>query len=142
MIIVLDTNVVVSGFLNAYGAPGEIVRLVAAGKICLAYDVRILDEYVQVLSRPKFKIDHESIAAFIDQVRSDGILTTAMPLSIALKDPSDKMFLEVAAAANVPYLVTGNMKHWKRICGMSSRGEGLENIAATAKMANGRSLLK
>ncbi len=45
MRIVLDTNVVVSGLLNAFGPSAQIVRLVAAGNLDLCYDARILTEY-------------------------------------------------------------------------------------------------
>ena len=44
MIIVLDTNVLVSGLLKGNSKPGTIVRMVAAGKLKLAYDSRILNE--------------------------------------------------------------------------------------------------
>lgn len=41
MIIVLDTNVLVSGLLRPHGKPATILRLVATGLLCVAYDERI-----------------------------------------------------------------------------------------------------
>lgn len=52
--IVLDTNVLVSGMINPNGPPGRIVDLIREGLVELVVDDRILAEYSQVLSRPKF----------------------------------------------------------------------------------------
>jgi predicted nucleic acid-binding protein len=45
MDIVIDTNVLVAGLLSPFGACGEIVRMVSAGKLTLSFDARILSEY-------------------------------------------------------------------------------------------------
>ncbi|WP_083780258.1 PIN domain-containing protein [Kyrpidia tusciae] len=54
--VVLDTNVLVSGFVNPYGAPAVILRLAVRGQIRLVYDVRIFAEYTEVLLRPTFRL--------------------------------------------------------------------------------------
>ena len=41
MKVVLDTNVLVSGLLTPFGPSGEIVRMVAAGKLIL-YPISIM----------------------------------------------------------------------------------------------------
>jgi len=53
--IVLDTNVLISGMINARGAPGQILDLVRGSVIELVVDDRILDEYVFVLRRARFR---------------------------------------------------------------------------------------
>ena len=110
MKIVLDTNVLVSGLLNSYHAPGEIVRMTSSGALLLCYDARILGEYREVLSRPKFKFDTTFVEPFLDYIQSEGLLVAAVPLKQPLPDPSDEMFLEVALAGNARCLVTGNLK--------------------------------
>ncbi len=110
MKIVLDTNVIVSGLLNPHGTPGEIVRMLVNGKIGLSYDARIFKEYEDVIRRPKFKIDFSMAKAVLESIESDGELVIASPLPFAIKDPGDRMFLEVALAAKVDFLVTGNGK--------------------------------
>jgi len=45
--IVLDTNVLVSAFLNPSGAPAQLVTLVLAGELKLLLDERILAEYAE-----------------------------------------------------------------------------------------------
>ena len=48
--------------LTAFGAPGVIVSLIAAGRLVLCYDARILAEYDDVLRRPVFAFEEENIA--------------------------------------------------------------------------------
>jgi len=112
MIIVLDTNVLVSGLLTPFGSSGEIVRLVAAGKLILEYDSRILIEYWEVLNRPKFQLDKDQVATLIDYIRKNGQVVSASPLNERLPDPDDASFLEVAIEGKTEYLVTGNKVHY------------------------------
>lgn len=55
MKIVLDTNVLVSGLINANGFPGRIIDLVRNNILQLIIDSRIMEEYSDVLNRDKFK---------------------------------------------------------------------------------------
>lgn len=114
MIIVLDTNVVVSGILKPYSKTAAILRLVADGAIQLAYDLRILSEYRDVLRRPKFNFAKENIEAFLDQVEQEGALVSVKPLKNHLPDPDDEPFLEVALSGGVKAIVTGNKRHFPR----------------------------
>lgn len=112
MKIVLDTNVLVSGLLNLFNPPGEIVRMTSAGTLSLCYDARILAEYREVLLRPKFRFDAIHIDALLDQIKADGHLVAAQPLANQLPDPDDEMFLEVTISGGARCLVTGNVKHY------------------------------
>ena len=116
MTIVLDTNVVVSGVLNPFGKPATILRLVVEGNIRLAYDVRIISEYDQVLRRPKFPFIEDQISLLIQQIKHEGVLVTARPLVTKLPDPDDEMFLEVAQSAQAKAIVTDNKKHFPKHC--------------------------
>jgi len=114
MMIVLDTNVIVSGILRPYSKAAAILSLAAAGMIQLAYDLRILSEYEDVLNRPKFTFAKEDIHAFLDQVEKEGVLVSVMPLKFRLSDPDDEPFLEVALAAKAEALITGNKRHFPK----------------------------
>jgi putative PIN family toxin of toxin-antitoxin system len=114
MIIVLDTNVIVSGILRPYSKAASILRLVATGAITLAYDLRIFSEYRDVLNRPKFTFAKEDIDAFLDQVEKEGVLVSVMPLKFRLPDPEDESFLEVALAGKATAIVTGNKRHFPK----------------------------
>ena len=112
MRIVLDTNVLVSGLLSPFGAPGEIVRMASAGTLQVCYDARILSEYKNVLRRPKFSLDALLTEALLDQVKSCGHSVASKPLDKPLPDPNDEPFLEVAIAGKAVCLITGNLKHY------------------------------
>jgi uncharacterized protein len=110
--VVVDTNVLVSGLLSPFGAPGEIVRMIAAGALAVCFDARIIAEYREVLARPKFSIRGEDIQALLDQVRAAGVVVAGDPLPANLPDPGDAPFLEVALAGRAACLVTGNLRHY------------------------------
>jgi putative PIN family toxin of toxin-antitoxin system len=114
MVIVLHTNVIVSGILRPYSKAASILRLVATGAITLAYDLRIFSEYRDVLNRPKFTFAKEDIDAFLGQVEKEGVLVSVMPLKFNLPDPEDESFLEVALAGKATAIVTGNKRHFPK----------------------------
>lgn len=112
MKVVLDTNVVVSGLISPFGAPGEIVRMVASGALELCYDARVLSEYRSVLLRQKFSFDQAHVGDLLDQIEACGYVTTGKLLTKRLSDPDDEPFLEIALGGEAHYLVTGNLKHY------------------------------
>jgi putative PIN family toxin of toxin-antitoxin system len=112
MMIVLDTNVIISGILRPFSKAASILGLVADGTVQLAYDLRLLSEYRDVLSRPKFNVAEENLEAFLAQIEQDGFLVSVKPLEIYLPDPDDEPFLEVALAGKVEAIVTGNKRHF------------------------------
>jgi len=112
MNIVLDTNVLVAGLLSPHGLCAEIVRMITSGEPIICYDARILDEYTEVLYRPKFKLDKDKIAALLDYLEQSGCVTASRPLHRSLPDSDDDPFLEVSLAGGVACLVTGNRQHY------------------------------
>jgi putative PIN family toxin of toxin-antitoxin system len=114
MIVVLDTNVLVSGVLKPYSPAASILRMVVEGAIQPAYDLRILAEYREVLSRPKFNFGREIVDPLLAQIEEEGFLFSASPLKSHLPDPADEPFLEVALAVGAVALVTGNKRHFPR----------------------------
>jgi uncharacterized protein len=112
MKIVLDTNVLVSGLLSPFGSSGEIVRMVSAGELILCLDARILSEYQEVLRRPKFKFNKTHIGVLIDFIYQNGQFVSGSPLKNPLPDVDDEPFLEIAIAAKVKFLITGNLFHY------------------------------
>lgn len=114
MMIVLDTNVIISGILRPFSKAASILRLISDGTVQLAYDLRLLSEYRDVLSRPKFNVTEENVEAFLVQVEQEGFLVSVKPLEIHLPDPDDEPFLEVAIAGKVEAIVTGNKRHFPK----------------------------
>ncbi len=114
MIVVLDTNVIVSGILKPHSKSAVIIRLIAEGSIQLAYDIRLVSEYREVLSRSKFDLPADAVASLLSQVEEEGLLVAAVPLKYKLPDPDDDPFLEVALAAGAAAVVTGNKRHFPK----------------------------
>jgi len=114
MIIVLDTNVLISGILKPYSKAATLLRLVADGTIQLAYDLRLLSEYRDVLNRPKFNFAKENVEEFLEQVEQEALLVSVKPLRFHLPDPDDEPFLEVALSGGAKAIVTGNKRHFPK----------------------------
>ncbi len=110
MKIVLDTNVVVSGLLQARGNPAQVLALVLSGAVQICHDERILAEYAEVLARPRFKFDPKRVREVLNKIGTDGLAFDASEESnLDLPDPDDEPFLAVALAASADFLVTGNL---------------------------------
>src|SRR4030042_6080600 len=114
MKIVLDTNVLVSGLLTPFGPNGEIVRLLSAGVLIVQYDSRILLEYQNVLSRPKFQFDIQNVNTFLAYIKQNGQVVSGTLLKKRLPDIDDEPFLEIAIAGRAACLITGNKKHFPK----------------------------
>ena len=112
MIAVLDTNVLVSALWTPSGKASAILSAAFSRHLRLCYDYRIMEEYRDVLLRPKFKFSAWQVALLLESIAKDGISVVAEPLpEIPFLDESDRMFYEVAKFCHAP-LVTGNLKHF------------------------------
>ena len=111
MLVVLDTNVLVSALLSPFGPPARVLDLVLSGEIRLAIDDRLMAECRQVLARSKFGFAPEDVADLLAFLETDGEPVTARPLPGELPDADDLPFLEVAAQAEAT-LITGNTAHY------------------------------
>lgn len=112
MTAVLDTNLIVSALWTPNGKAAYIVNQVIAGNLKLCHDYRILAEYRDVLSRPKFKFSAWQINFLLETFERDGIsvIPDFLP-NVNFVDESDRVFYEVAKFCNAP-LITGNLKHF------------------------------
>lgn len=112
MIVVIDTNLLVSAFLKPFSNAATILRLVLDGKIITAYDLRIILEYEAVLKREEFNFDIIKISSFIQYLKFKGIAVNPVAVLKPLPDKDDNMFLEVAVASESDFLIKGNLKHF------------------------------
>ena len=113
MMVVIDTNVLVSALLSRDGTPAKVIGMVLNGTITLCYDYRIICEYRDVLKRPKFGFSNGEINSLIDWFESNGQSVIAEPVNKKFDDEEDKKFYEVAKHCNA-ILVTGNLKHFPK----------------------------
>lgn len=111
MLVVIDTNILVSALWSRNGAPARVISMVLTGDIVPCYDYRILCEYRDVLQRPKFGFSKSQINALLDWIETYGRSVVAEPLDDVFVDEADKKFYEVAKFCGA-VLVTGNLKHF------------------------------
>jgi len=132
MKIVLDTNIVVSGLLQSQGNPAQVLALVLSGAIQICHGKRILAEYAEVLTRPRFKFDPERVREVLNKIETDGLAVDASKESnLDLPDADDEPFLAVALAASADFLVTGNISDYpadkRRGCAVVSPAAFMEH---------------
>jgi uncharacterized protein len=107
MRVVLDTNVLVSAILG--GTSYHILDLWRDGKFDLLVTVDVLQEYLGVLKRPKFKLPPEVVASIGAFLYRKGIFVTPEEKILAVTDdPKDNKFLEAAIAGDADVLVSGD----------------------------------
>ena len=114
-VLVIDTNVVVSGLLRSGSKPNEVLRRVVLEQAVLIFDEWIWAEYIEVLSRPSLKIPFNLVLDWLITVRLLGIIIQPSPLTPPppyLPDESDIPFAEVAVTARATALVSGNARHF------------------------------
>lgn len=113
--VVYDTNVIISAALKPGSIPASLVALAIARHARLFVSPAILEEYTEVLKRPKFGFTPRTVDAFLQDLRRAA--TTVHPsqrVTVAPDEP-DNRFLECAQAARANYLVTGNKRHFPRV---------------------------
>ncbi len=113
--VVLDTNVVVSALLNIASVPGAILREALAGRVIPLLHEDILEEYSDVLRRPKFKFDWRNVEATLTGLIRRSVFLDAATVMDDIPDPDDAIFYEVVMEARKTenaYLVTGNLRHF------------------------------
>ncbi|OAT80392.1 putative toxin-antitoxin system toxin component, PIN family [Desulfotomaculum copahuensis] len=113
MKIVLDTNVVVSGILVSNGPPAKILDLWIENKFRVIISQALIEEYFDVLLRPKFRragtiIERQDILMGLLSLENTIIVFPGTELDVIKSDPEDNRVLECALAGEVQYIVSGD----------------------------------
>lgn len=109
MRVVLDTNTLVSALLFT-GISSDLVSLWQDGIITLLLSRDILDEYLRVLSYPKFKLSEEEIKKLLQEeiLPYAEVVKPKRRLRVVQRDPSDNKFLECAIAGKTRVIISGD----------------------------------
>ncbi|SHJ02625.1 putative toxin-antitoxin system toxin component, PIN family [Desulfofundulus thermosubterraneus] len=113
MRVVLDTNVIISGILIPNGPPGMIVDFWAKGKLTVVISQSLLEEYLEVLLRPKFnKVgtinERQGILEQFLDLENTVLVSPDFQLNVIENDPDDNRVLECALEGGVQYIVSGD----------------------------------
>ncbi|HEX3600001.1 MAG TPA: putative toxin-antitoxin system toxin component, PIN family [Lacipirellulaceae bacterium] len=109
MKIVLDTNVLLSAAWRDR-LPERVVLYIATNSRCEWLATQpILDEYLAVLQRPRFKLSSEVLRQWATLIEMRTVVIPQPEISApSLRDPTDAMFLAAAVAAEADFLITGD----------------------------------
>ena len=109
MRVVLDTNVLVSALLFA-GVSSKLVPLWQTRAIVAIVSRSILEEYLRVLSYPKFKLAEAEIKDLIQEevLPYVEVVTPRRQLRVVKRDPSDDKFVECAVAGKAKVIISGD----------------------------------
>lgn len=111
--VVLDTNVIVSAYLNHDGQPYRVLKLALSGLVKPCASEAILEEYAELIKRKRFPLEGRAANLFLRKIRDASVIVKPVQgLPLKLPDRDDAIFLECSEAAKADYLVTGNTKHF------------------------------
>jgi uncharacterized protein len=108
MKLVLDTNIFISAFYWG-GNSQKILDRVITGLDKLYVSGKILDEIFEVMSRPKFKTEQETIEEYIKTIEKNckKILTEGKIKGVC-RDKNDDDKLECGIICSADYIITGD----------------------------------
>ena len=113
---VYDTNVLISSLLTKHSdaATAQVVDAILNEEIVPLYNQEILDEYYDVMHRPRFHFSNERIQILINIIRQYGLEVRPTPTGETLPDMDDLVFYEVVMEKrdDDAYLITGNVRHF------------------------------
>ena len=112
---VLDTNVLVSALLKTASVPGQVLAEALLGDIIPVLNEGIIEEYEDVLNRPKFRFDKRLVQVFMDELKRRAVYADVGIIDGEVSDPKDVVFYAVLMEKRREedaYLVTGNLKHF------------------------------
>ena len=118
--IVVDSNIIISGFLFG-GNPACVLGSVVEGVARCFTSLPILDEVRGVLQRPKFGLTAEQALAFVDEFHLlCHVVDPRNRVQAIADDPNDNMVLECADAAKADIIISGDkhllqLKQWESI---------------------------
>ena len=118
---VFDTNVLVSSLLTKKrdSATALVVDAIADGVIVPLYSREVIDEYEDVLHRPKFPFNRKTVRNLIDMIRQFGRAVSpenSYPKEKDMPDQEDVIFYRVVMErrADGACLITGNLRHFPK----------------------------
>src|SRR5438132_632514 len=106
--VVLDTNVIVSAYLNQEGMPFFILKLGLVRIVQMYASEPVLAEYRELLHRKSYPLNKRRATLLLQTIRAASVIVKPVGRLSETSDPDDNIFLECAQAAKAHYLITGN----------------------------------
>jgi putative PIN family toxin of toxin-antitoxin system len=112
MLVVLDTNVLLSAILSPTGPPAQIHQAWHDKRFELATCTDQIEEIRRASRYPRFRatLQPHRFGILINNLRRALVLTQPLPLLHTADDPTDSFLLNLAEAVSTHYLVTGDKR--------------------------------
>jgi putative PIN family toxin of toxin-antitoxin system len=117
--VVLDTNILISACWTPGGLESQTVQMALAGTITACVSPAVWAEYQDVLFRDKFASMRVRAEELLAKLEASAVQVEPGDTVSAAADEDDNRFLECAAAAGAAYLITGNLKHYPAVWGLT-----------------------
>lgn len=113
MIVVLDTNVIISSVLSLEGPPAKLIERWEGDEFEVAISPLLLGELERALTyeqvRRYFKKPQENVDAFVKRLQAVAVVVDPqVTVEMIEDDPDDDRALECAVTAAASYIVTGD----------------------------------
>lgn len=116
--VILDTSVLVAAARSRNGASFRLVSMLPSKQFEIALTVALYTEWQSVMSRPEHLPPGASAEAALSFLRYLASIAHLQDVHFLwrpfLRDPDDDMVLECAVASGSQYIVTHNVKDFKR----------------------------
>jgi len=109
---VIDTNVLVSAMISSRGNEALLLMAINQGLVTPYFSPEILQEYSDVLLRPRFGFPPSEVNTLLNMLRRRGSLLDPAPMTRISPDPDDDKFIACALEGKTDFLVTGNRRHF------------------------------
>jgi putative PIN family toxin of toxin-antitoxin system len=109
MRVVLDTNVLVSALIGE-GKPAKLLRKIAEKQVELLTSKPLLDEFTEVIARPKFVeyVGEEEVKSFLQLVVNMSFVVDLSSKFNVVVDRSDNLVVATAHDGKADYVVSGD----------------------------------
>jgi len=116
--IVLDTSVLVAAARSRNGASFQLVSMLPTPRFDFALTIALYTEWQAILTRPEHMPPGVTVAAALGYLRYLASLAHLQDVHFLwrpfLRDPDDDMVLECAITSGSQYIVTHNVKDFRR----------------------------
>ena len=106
--VILDTNLWISFLIS--NRQGELDLLLESGALTLIFSKELLEEFLEVSERPKFKrfFKKSDIKTLLAQIETFGELINVESKIDECRDPKDNFLLSLSVDGKADFLVTGD----------------------------------
>jgi len=120
MLVVLDTNIIISGLYSKRGASYQLLKAAISGDLPCAISPLIALEYEGKLhdkiEEGFLKISKRDCAKILDALFAIAkVVWKPIQIRPVLTDPSDDKILECSISGNCTHIITFNTKHFPKV---------------------------